>query len=183
MSKSVKWILISIGVLAVLLVAGKMISGNSNEGTKVSAEKAQRRTVIETVNASGKVYPEVEVKISPDISGEITELNVQEGDSVHKGEVLARIYADIYSSQRDEASARVAQSQATVANSQASLDALKAQLDQDRTVYNRNKELFDQKVISRNEFEQYETKMRSSQAQYNAALQNIRSLQAGTKSQ
>ena len=182
MSKSVKWILISIGVLAVLLVAGKMISGNSNEGTKVSVEKAQKRTVIETVNASGKVYPEIEVKISPDISGEITELNVQEGDSVHKGQVLARIYADIYSSQRDEASARVAQSQATVANSQASLDALKAQLDQDRTVYNRNKELFDQKVISRNEFEQYETKMRSSQAQYNAALQNIRSLQAGTKS-
>lgn len=182
MSKSVKWILISIGVLAVLLVAGKMIAGNSNEGTKVSAEKAQKRTVIETVNASGKVYPEVEVKISPDISGEITELNVQEGDSVHRGQVLARIYADIYSSQRDEASARVAQSQATVANSEASLGALKAQLDQDRTVYNRNKELFDQKVISRNEFEQYETKLRSSQAQYNAALQNIRSLQAGTKS-
>lgn len=182
MSKSVKWILISIGILAVLLVAGKMIAGNSKEGTKVTVEKAQRRTVIETVNASGKVYPEIEVKISPDISGEITELNVQEGDSVRKGEVLARIYADIYSSQRDDAAARVAQSQATVANSQASLDALKAQLDQDRTVYNRNKELFDQKVISRSEFEQYETKLRASQAQYNAALQNIRSLQAGTKS-
>jgi HlyD family secretion protein len=96
--------------------------------------------------------------------------------------VLARIYADIYSSQRDEAAARVAQSQASVANSQAALQALKAQLEQDRISYERNKDLFDQQVISKAEFEQFETKYRSSQAQYNAALQNIRSLQAGTQS-
>src|SRR5215203_6278618 len=166
MNKTVKWILIGLAVLIILLVA----------------EKAQRRTIIETVTASGKVYPEVEVKISPDISGEITELNVQEGDSVKKGQVLARIYADIYSSQRDEAAARVAQSQATVANSQAGLQALKAQLDQDKMSYDRNKDLFDQKVISKAEFEQYETKYRTSQAQYNAAVQNIKSLQAGTQS-
>ena len=74
------------------------------------------------------------------------------------------------------------QSQATVANSQAALAALKAQLDQARTVYNRNKDLFEQKVISKAELEQYETQLRTSQSQYNAALQNIRSLQAGTQS-
>src|SRR4051794_38142190 len=182
MSKSLKWILISIGILAVLLVAGKMISGNSSEGTKVTAEKAEKRTIIETVNASGKVYPEVEVKISPDISGEITELNVQEGDSVKKGQILARIYADIYSSQRDEAAARVTQSQATVANSEANLNALKAQLDQAKVNYDRNKALYDDKVISKSEFEQYETQYRTSQSQYNAALQNIRSLKAATQS-
>jgi HlyD family secretion protein len=124
----------------------------------------------------------VEVKISPDISGEITELNVEEGDSVKKGQVLARIYADIYSSQRDEAAARVLQSQATVANSQAALETLKAQLDQAKTDYNRNKDLYDQKVISKAEFEKYETALRTAQSQYNAALQNIRSLQAGTQS-
>src|SRR6476620_11964058 len=182
MNKTVKWILIALGILILLLVVGKLVKGNSNEGIKVTAEKAQKRTIIETVTASGKIYPEVEVKISPDISGEITELNVEEGDSVKKGQVLARIYADIYSSQRDEAAARVAQSQATVANSQASLQALKAQLNQDKISYDRNKDLFDQKVISKAEFEQFETKYRSSQAQYNAAIQNIRSLQAGTQS-
>jgi len=182
MNKTVKWILIGLAVLIILLVAAKAFSGSSKEGIKVTAEKAQRRTIIETVTASGKVYPEVEVKISPDISGEITELNVQEGDSVKKGQVLARIYADIYSSQRDEAAARVAQSQATVANSQAGLQALKAELDQDKMSYDRNKDLFDQKVISKAEFEQYETKYRTSQAQYNAAVQNIKSLQAGTQS-
>jgi HlyD family secretion protein len=134
------------------------------------------------VNASGKIYPEIEVKISPDISGEITELNVQEGDSVRRGQVLARIYADIYSSQRDEAAARVSQSQATVANSAAAIDALKAQMELDKQTYNRNKQLYQDKVISQAEFEQYESKYRSSQAQYNAALQNIRSLQAGVQS-
>jgi HlyD family secretion protein len=182
MNKSLKWILIIVAVLAVLFVGAKMLGGSSKSGTKVTAEKAQRRMIIETVNASGKVYPEVEVKISPDISGEITELDVQEGDSVKKGQVLARIYADIYSSQRDEAAARVMQSQATVANSEASLTALKAQLDQAKTVYDRNKDLYDQKVISKAEFEQYETQYRTAQSQYNAAQQNIRSLKAATQS-
>jgi HlyD family secretion protein len=182
MNKSLKWILIIIGVLAVLFVGAKMLGGSSKKGTKITAEKAQSRTIIETVNASGKVYPEVEVKISPDISGEITELNVQEGDSVKKGQVLARIYADIYSSQRDEAAARVMQSQATVANSEASLTALKAQLDQAKATYDRNKDLYDEKVISKAEFEQYETQYRTAQSQYSAAQQNIKSLRAATQS-
>ena len=182
MNKKVKWILIGLGLVIVLLVGGKILAGSSDKEVKVTAEKVARKTIIETVNASGKVYPEIEVKISSDVSGEITELNVQEGDSVTRGQLLARIYADIYASQRDEASARVAQSQATVANSRAALEALKAQLDQDRTVYNRNKDLYDQKVISKAEFEQYETKYRASQAQYNAALQNIRSLSAAVAS-
>jgi HlyD family secretion protein len=181
MNKTVKWILIGLGVLIVVLIVGKLMAGSSDTGVKVAVEKVAKRTIIETVNASGKVYPEVEVKVSPDISGEIIELNVQEGDSVRKGQVLARIYADVYSSQRDQAASQVAQSQATVANSTASLDVLRAQLDQDKTVFNRNKELFDQKVISKAEFEQYETKYRSSQAQLNAAQQNIRSLQAGVQ--
>ncbi|HTM93172.1 MAG TPA: efflux RND transporter periplasmic adaptor subunit [Flavisolibacter sp.] len=182
MNKSLKWILIIVGVLAVLFVGAKMLGGSSKTGTKVTAEKAEKRTIIETVNASGKVYPEVEVKISPDISGEIVELNVQEGDSVKRGQVLARIYADIYSSQRDEAAARVTQSQATVANSEAGLNALKAQLDQAKLTYDRYKKLHDEKVISDAEFEQYETQYRTAQSQYNAAQQNIRSLRAATQS-
>jgi HlyD family secretion protein len=182
MNKTIKWTLFGLAALIVLLIVVRALGNKSSDGIKVTAEKAQRRSIIETVTSSGKVYPEVEVKISPDISGEITELNVAEGDSVKKGQVLARIYADIYSSQRDEAAARVTQAQATVANSQAGLQALKAQLEQDKISYDRNKDLYDQKVISKAEFEQFETKYRTSQAQYTAALQNIRSLQAGTQS-
>lgn len=182
MNKSLKWILIIIGVLIILFVGAKVLGGSSKSGTKVTAEKAERRTIIETVNASGKVYPEVEVKITPDISGEITELDVQEGDSVKKGQVLAKIYADIYSSQRDEAAARVTQSEATTANSEAALKALKAQLDQAKIAYDRNKSLHDEKVISDAEFEQYQTQYNTALSQYNAAVQNIRSLKAATKS-
>ena len=127
MSKSLKWVLISLGILVVLLVVlSKVGAFGKDEGLKVTAEKAQMRTITEIVNASGKIYPEIEVKVSPDISGEITELTVQEGDSVKKGQVLARIYADIYSIQRNQAASGVEQTQAQVANSQAAIDALKA---------------------------------------------------------
>ena len=128
MNKKLKWILIILGVLALVFVGLKM-SNSGDKKIKVATEKAVKRTIIETVNASGKVYPEIEVKISPDISGEITELNVEEGDSVKKGQLLARIYADIYALQRDEAASRVNQSAATVDNSQAAIEALKANLD------------------------------------------------------
>ena len=181
MSKTVKWILFGlVGVIA-LLVVFKMIAGNKETGVKVSAEKVSRRTITETVNASGKVYPEIEVKISPDISGEVVELNVEEGDSVKRGQVLARIFADIYALQRDEAASRVNQSAATVENSKAALDALQAELDQAKQNYDRNKKLYDDKVISRSEFEGYETTYKSAQANYNAAKQNIKGLQAGVQ--
>jgi HlyD family secretion protein len=181
MSKTVKWILFGLLGVVVLLVVFKMVAGNDEKGEKVAVEKATRRTIIETVNASGKVYPEVEVKISPDISGEVVELMVEEGDSVKRGDILARIYADIYALQRDEAASRVSQSQAVVENSQASLAALDASLEQAKQAYDRNKKLFDDKVISRAEFEGYETTYKSAQANYNAAKQNIRGLQAGVR--
>lgn len=182
MSKTVKWILFGLLGLIVLLVVGKLIAGKGDDGTKVTAEKVVKRTIIETVNASGKIYPEVEVKISPDISGEVVELNVEEGDSVKRGQVLARIFADIYALQRDQAAASVAQSQSQVENSNAALDALKVNMDQAKANYDRNKKLYDEKVISKAELETYETTYRSAQANYNAALQNIRGLKAGVQS-
>jgi HlyD family secretion protein len=178
MNKTVKWILIILGILIAVLIVGKLVAGKGDEGIKVSTEKAAKRMIIETVNATGKVYPEVEVKISPDISGEITELNVLEGDSVKKGQVLARIYADIYATQRDVAAATVNQQQAMTANSQSQLDALKATMDQAERTYNRQKQLLDDKVISKAEFEQAESGYLSAKANYNAAIQSIKGNQA-----
>jgi HlyD family secretion protein len=182
MNKTVKWILIVLGILIVVLIAGKLIAGGGDEGVKVSTEKATKRTIIETVNASGKVYPEVEVKISPDISGQITDLFVKEGDSVKKGQVLARIYADIYATQRDQAAAAVNQQQAVTANSQAQLDALKATMDQAQRTYDRQKQLAEEKVISRAEFEQAESGYLSAKANYTAAVQAIRGNKASVVS-
>jgi len=178
MNKTVKWILIILAVLIAVLIVGKLIAGKGDEGVKVSTEKATKRMIIETVNATGKIYPEVEVKITPDISGQITELNVQEGDSVKKGQVLARIYADIYATQRDQAAAAVNQQQAMTANSQSQLDALKATMDQAERTYNRQKQLLDDKVISKDEFEQAESGYLSAKANYSAAIQSIKGNQA-----
>jgi len=179
MSKKLIWILVSVVLLIVLLVvAQKSGAFGKDEGTKVTAEKVQKRTIIETVTASGKVYPEIEVKVSPDISGEIVELNVAEGDSVRRGQVLARIYADIYATQRDQASAGVSQQQAVVSNSTAQLDALKAAQDLAEKTYNRQKQLAADKVISKSEFEQAESNYLTTKANYNAAVQGIKGGQA-----
>lgn len=183
MNKKLLWIISGLAAVIVLLVILKKqgVIGKE-EGIKVTAEKAANRTIIETVNASGKVYPEVEVKVSPDISGEIVELNVSEGDSVRRGQVLARIYADIYNSQRDQAAAVVNQYQAQVLNSTAQLDALKATLDQAEVTYKRQKQLLEDKVISLAEFEQADQAIKTARAQYNAAVQGIKGSQASVQS-
>jgi HlyD family secretion protein len=174
MSKTTKWILYgSIGLVVVLVILKLTGAFGKDDAIKVTAEKAQQRTIIEVVNASGKIYPTIEVKVSPDVSGEITDLPVQEGDTVKKGQIVAKIYADVYSIQRDEASAGVLQSQAQVANSQASIDAVKAQLDQSEKTYDMQKQLFDQQVISKNEFNTAEAAYKTAQANYSAAKQGI----------
>ncbi|MFT3909227.1 MAG: efflux RND transporter periplasmic adaptor subunit [Ferruginibacter sp.] len=183
MNKKTKWILIIVGILVVVLVVMSQAGVfGKDEGTKVTAEKAQRRTIIEVVSASGKIYPEIEVKVSPDISGEITELTVAEGDTVKKGQLLARIYADLYDIQRDQAASGVAQSQAQVANSQAGLDALLAQQEQAQRAYDMQKKLYDDKVISQSEFNIADANLKSAKANYNAAKEGIRSGQAGVSS-
>ncbi len=183
MNKKLGWIIGGlIAVILLLVVLKKKGVIGKEEGIKVTAEKAANRTIIETVNASGKVYPEVEVKVSPDISGEIVELNVSEGDSVRKGQVLARIYADIYNSQRDQAAAVVNQYQAQVLNSTAQLEALKATFDQAEVTYKRQKQLLDDKVISRAEFEQADQAIKTARAQYLAATQGIKGSQATVQS-
>ena len=183
MNKKTKWILIScIGITVLLVALYKFGVLGKKESIKVTAEKAQMRTIVEVVNASGKVYPEVEVKVSPDISGEITELNVQEGDTVKKGQVLARIYADVYSIQRDQASYGVSQSKAQVANSQAGLDALQAQLDQAQKNFDMQKKLFDDKVISKSEYNVADANLKTAKANFNAASQSIKGASASVQS-
>ena len=183
MNKKTKWILIGVIALLVLMVVlAKTGVFGKKEGTKVTSEKVQKRTIIEVVNASGKVYPEVEVKVSPDISGEITELTVQEGDTVKKGQLLARIYADIYSIQRDQASFGVDQSKSQVANSKAGLDALDAQLEQAQRNFDMQKKLYDEKVISKSEFNLAEASYKTAKANYNAAVQSIRGFSSSVQS-
>jgi HlyD family secretion protein len=184
MNKSTIRIIIGVVVLVLLLVLlkGMGVLGKE-EGTRVSAEKVALRNITEVVTASGKVYPEKEVKISPDISGEVVDLGVtQEGDSVHKGQELAKIYADIYTTQRDQAAAQMNQQQAMVSNAQAMLPGLKTSMEVAKKALDREKQLLDQKVVSLSEYETAEGTLQTAQANYMAALQTVKGNSAGAVS-
>src|SRR5580658_2446880 len=177
-------IIIVVVVIILLLVVAKQVGWiGKQEGTRVTSEKVVRRNITEVVTASGKIYPEKEVKISPDISGEVVELGVsQEGDSVHKGQELAKIYADIYTTQRDQAAAQMDQQQAMVSNIKETLPGLKMTMDNDKKALDREQQLLDQKVVSRSEFETAQSTYLTAQANYQAALQNVQGNIAGVAS-
>jgi HlyD family secretion protein len=179
-NKNRKWLWISISaivLLALLIAFGK----NKDDGTKVSVEKVGTHTITETVTASGKIYPETEVKISPEVSGEIIELNINEGDSVAKGQLLVKINPAIYSSQVQQAEASMQQTKSGVANSQQMSAQSKANFEQAQANFNRNKKLFTDKVISATEFEQIEATYKAAKASYEAAQANIAGGNYGVK--
>ncbi len=183
MSKKIWWIIGILIVVIVALVALKKAGViGKDEAVKVATEKITRRTIVETVSASGKVYPEDERKVSSDVSGEVVEMYVEEGDSVRKGQVLAKVFADVLTSARDRASSVVNQQEAQVSNTEASLEAFVARLNQAKLNYDRQKKLFDDKVISRAEFEQAESSYLTAKADLNAARQTIRSGKASVQS-
>ena len=176
MNKKLIWVLVGLTAVIILLVGLKKAGVIGKEqGEEVTSEKVQLRTITESVNASGKVYPEVEVKVSPDISGEVVSLFVEEGDKVTKGQVLAKIYADIYASQKDQATATVNQFQAQYENIKASLSGLKTSYENTKATYERYKKLLGDKIVSRSEFEQTEQSYRAAESNYNSALQSIKS--------
>ena len=187
MNKKIIWIgavlVIVIGLLIGLKKAGVL---GKEKGIEVTVEAVQLRTITESVNASGKVYPEIEVKVSPDISGEIVNLFVEEGDRVTKGQVLAKIYADIYSSQRDQVTASVNQVKAQYENVKAAISGLKTAYDNTKATNERYKKLFADKIVSRAEYEQTEQAYRSAESSYNSAKESIKSGEAqiqGVKAQ
>jgi HlyD family secretion protein len=149
-----KPILIAIGVIIALLVVAKLtglIGGKKVE--KVTVEKAADRKVIETVTASGKIQPETEVKLSSEVSGEVTELLVKEGDVVKKGQLLCKVRPDVLKSGYDRANASYSSQKASVASSQQMLAQSQANMVNAEATYKRNVELFNKKVISASEFD------------------------------
>jgi HlyD family secretion protein len=149
-----KTILIIVGVLIALLAIAKftgLIGGNKAE--KVTVEKAGEKNVIETVTASGKVQPETEVKLSSEVSGEVTELLVKEGDVVKKGQLLIKVRPDVLKSGYDRAIATNSSQRASVAAAQQILQQNQGNFVNAEATYKRNVELFNKKVISASEFD------------------------------
>ena len=180
---------IIIGIVLLALVAGAIYkSKNRKTGTEVDSTEVRKRTITEMVGASGRIFPETEVKISSDVSGEIIELHVEEGDSVAQGQLLARIDPDALQSavERGKASvnnarAMMAQSKSQIESSRAQKAQIQAQLDNLLQIYTRNKELANQGVISQQELEASEAQVRQIQANLSSAEASIKASQESAK--
>ncbi len=138
---------------------------------KIAVENAEKRLIVETITANGKIQPEKEVKISPDVSGEIVELTVMEGDHVEKGQLLLRIKPDVYISQRDRSLAAISSARARLAQAE-------AQYKQAELSFNRTRQLYEEKTISQSEFEQSQASYAVAKAEVDAAKFSVVSAEA-----
>lgn len=174
MGKTTKYILISLGALIVLIFLAKATGLiGKPQLTQVATEKATVRAINETVSASGKIKPHVEVKISPEVSGEVVELPIKEGDVVKKGQLLCKIRPDILRSELDRAVASYNTQKASIGNSKQMLKQAQATFDNQQSIYKRDKALYDNKVITAAEFEAARASYQGAEAALEAAKQNV----------
>lgn len=140
--KSLKWLWITIALVAVAgLVAASVVNKRKDKPIAVTIEKAVRKNITQLVTATGKIQPEVEVKIAPEVSGEIVELPVHEGQTVHKGELLLRIKPDVYKAQ-------VESQQAALSGARAAIEQHRAELSKAGQDLKRVKSLHAQHLVS-----------------------------------
>lgn len=167
-------VLTLLGVLIIALVIARQAGWiGSPEGERVTVEQAAYRNILEIVTASGRVQPIIEVKISPDVSGEIIELPVREGAFVRRGELLARINPDLYESAVERMVAALNTSRANLANSRARASQADAQFINARAVFARNQRLFEQQAISEAEYDAARAQFLVAQAEVEAARQSV----------
>ena len=165
MSKKTKIIIgVIVAILLLLVIASKMeLFGKKGNFKEVTTQQVELKEIIETVSATGKIQPEVEVKISSEVSGEIIELPFAEGDQVKKGDLLVKVNPDLIQSALNR-------SQASYQNVKAGLEQAEANLKQAKANYDRNKNLFEKGVISKADWDQavatYETAVASKSSAY-----------------
>jgi len=174
-NKILKILLPIVIVLIIFAVIGKKAGWFGKALTvKVAVENAEKRTIVETITANGKIQPEKEVKISPDVSGEIVELTVKEGDNVVKGQLLLRIKPDTYISQKDRSLAAISSARARLAQSE-------AQFTQAELAFKRSKQLYDEQTISKSEFEQAQATYTVAKSEVDAGKFTVVSTEASLK--
>jgi len=171
--------IVIVSVILLIVIVGGLIWGvktgafGKGKGEKVALQQAALRTVVETVTASGKIYPEQEVKLSSEVSGEIVALHVKEGDTVHAGQLLLEVNASILRSVVDQSEAGLNQIRANRSGAQAALIQAQAALDQARRTYSRQQELFAEKIISANDFENAELALKQAESAFASASENV----------
>ncbi len=184
--KNKKLIYIGIGVvvvaLIVLVVLKKQGVIGKEHSVKVTVEKVELKTIIETVTANGKIQPEKDIKVSPFISGEIIELTVKEGDQVVAGQLLAKIDPEQYQSAYDRSEAALNGQKAGVAQAKAGLAQAKSEFIKTRLDFERNQQLWEKKVISDSDFEKIEAAYEVGKSQVDAAEETLKSAEFQVKS-
>ena len=176
-----------LGIVVVVLIILVLI-GNSKGwfggggGTVVNAETVQKRNIVETVTASGKIYPVSEVQISAEISGEIVDLPVKEGDKVNANDLLIRINPDLYESQVEQAQAGLDNTKAQLSTARARVIQAKLQYDNAKISFDRSKQLLSDKVISQSDFEQAQLAFQTAQAEYDIANEGVTAMEYTVKS-
>jgi len=174
MSKKTTYILVGVAVVVIvaLVSLSKMgILGSKEIITEVEVAKANEITIIETVSATGKIQPEIEVKISSEVSGEIISLPIKEGQVVKKGDLLVKINPDLYTSGYNRTVAGLSQTKAGLSQADASFNEAKAS-------YDRNKTLFDKGIISKSEWDKAVSAYESAKANKQSAYYNVKSASA-----
>ncbi len=161
-------------VLIILALIGKKAGWfGKSISYEVATEKATYRNITEIITANGKIQPETEVKITPDVSGEIVELSVKDGDFVKKGQFLLKIKPDNYISARDRSMASLNAAKAQLANAKAMLSQVEARFEQARLSFNRSKKLWDERTISESEWESAQSSYNVAKAEVTASQENV----------
>ena len=174
-NKTLRIVLVITVLVVILAVIGKKAGWFGKAETfEVAVEKGENRTIIETITANGKIQPETEVKISPDVSGEIVDLFVKEGEYVEAGKLLLKIKPDIYVSMRNRV-------RASLNSAKARLSQVEAQYVQSKLSYDRNKKLWEQETISESDYESAEATYKMAEADLNAAKYSVKSAEASLK--
>src|SRR5437868_1038172 len=166
-------ILIGSAVAALLLIIALFVAGKREKPIPVTTEKAVLRTILQTVSATGKIQPETEVKISPEVAGEITELPVEDGMQVKKGDLLVKIKPDSYKALLEQQEAAISAAKAN--NLQQKATMLKTEHDLGRA-----KDLFEKKLISEQEYNAAEAAYDVAKNTYESSLHEIERAQAGS---
>jgi len=173
-SKKKLYIFGGLGLLLVVLILVVIFQGNKEEIISVQTEKVEKRTITQTVSATGKINPEFKVVITPEVTGEIVQLPVKEGQIVKKGELLIKIKADAYLAQKQR-------SEATLWAAKSSLAQRKAELDKISSDFDRMKELHAKKLSSDADLEAAKSNYLSTAAGYEASKANVQQSEASLR--
>ena len=173
-NKLLYYLLGAVGVIIIFAVIGRSAGwiGGAKE-TEVEFAAVKKTSIVEKVSASGEIQPEVEVKLSPDVAGEIIELNVVEGDSVEMGKLLVKIRPDNFVSALERSRANLNQQMANLAQSRAALQRAEAQFTQVKLNFERQQKLYQEKAISDADFETARANYITAEKDLEAAKQNV----------